>query len=147
MSESKVLPGSVEAMIEIATQEIGYHEGKDNATKYQTRNQAWCGAFLNWCAKMNGIKVPDVTGTIAGAAEMKRIGHWYTEPKVGDFAFFDFIDDNKVVIQHVELVVKISDKTVITIGGNVHDAVSMSTHKLGKHSKIVGYGRPAYRTE
>ena len=141
------LIGTVERMVEIATAEIGYHEGKDNATKYQTRNQPWCGAFLNWCCKQNQIQTPDVTSTVAGADEMKRTGKWHANPRIGDFAFFDFLDDNKVQIQHVELVVKVSDKAINTIGGNVGDAVKLSSYKLGKHSPIVGYGRPDYRME
>jgi len=144
----KPIRGSVEAMIQIATAEIGYHEGKDNATKYQTAHQPWCGAFLNFCSDANGIKHPDVTSTIAGASAFKKAGKWFdTDPRPGDFAFFDFIDDGVTKIQHIELVVKVSEGAVVTIGGNVSDAVKLSTHKLGAHSVIVGYGRPDYRTE
>lgn len=139
------LLGTAAAMIEIAAAEIGYHEGANNHTKYQSKDQAWCGAFLMWCAKANQIEVPSVVGTEAGAVAMKKLGQWHETPIPGDFVFFDFIDDNKVRIQHVGIVEKVSANSIITIEGNTSDQVMRKTRKLGAHSQIVGYGRPNYR--
>ena len=139
------LDGTAARMLEIAAAEIGYHEGVNNHTKYQTKDQPWCGAFLMWCAKQNHIEVPSVVGTIEGAAAMKKLGQWHEHPEVGDFVFFDFIDDKKVRIQHVGIVELVSAKSIITIEGNTSDQVMRKTRALGAHSPIVGYGRPNYR--
>ena len=90
--------------------EVGYVEGpKDNETKYGEAMKAnywpWCGSYIAWCAKKAGVDIPNVISTIAGAQAFKAKGQWYVTPKVGDLAFFDFVKDDKTVIQHIGLVV------------------------------------------
>jgi hypothetical protein len=63
--------------IATAVGEIGYIEGPaDNETKYQKANQPWCGAFVNWCAKQVGLKIPDCTYTPAGAKAFAEAKRW-----------------------------------------------------------------------
>ena len=151
--------GTVSRMIEIATAEIGVIEGpKDNQTKYGAYTGAnyepWCGSSLMWCAFKAGVQTPPrVVGTVYGAEQFKKLGKWFTTPKAGDFAFMDFIDDNKVAIQHVGLVVKVSETSIVTIegntssGGSQHNGgeVCIQSRKLGPHSFVVGFGRPTYK--
>ncbi len=104
--------------------ELGYIEGPaDNQTKYQKTNQAWCGAFVNWVFKQQGVKIPDCTSTLAGATAFKKAGHWQEAetaiPEVGDLVFFDFPGDNVDRISHIGIVIKNNgDGTVTTIEGN-----------------------------
>jgi len=104
--------------------ELGYIEGPaDNQTKYQKTNQAWCGAFVNWVFKSQGVKIPDCTSTLAGATAFEKAGHWQEAetaiPEVGDLVFFDFPGDGVDRISHIGIVTKNNgDGTVTTIEGN-----------------------------
>ena len=149
--------GTAARMIEVAMAEVGYVETPDNITKYGKAMNAdgkpWCGSFINWCAKQARVEIPSVVATIVGAKAFKAKGQWFVTPKVGDLAFFDFIDDNKTVIQHIGLVVKAGEHTILTIEGNTSGTgsqanggeVMMKTRKLGPHSYAVGFGRPQYK--
>jgi hypothetical protein len=144
-------------MIEVAMAEVGYVETPDNITKYGKAMNAdglpWCGSFINWCAKQARVDIPNVVSTIAGAKAFKAKGQWFVTPKVGDLAFFDFIEDDKSVIQHIGLVAKVGETSILTIEGNTSGTgsqanggeVMMKTRKLGPHSFVVGYGRPSYK--
>jgi hypothetical protein len=80
---------------------------------------------------------------------MKR---WHTEPKIGDLVFFDFIIDDKTTINHIGLVIRVSDKQIVTIEGNTSGRgdqrnggeVMVKSRVLGARSFVVGYGRPPY---
>ena len=71
-----------------------------------------------------------------------------------DLVFFDFIDDNKTVIQHIGLVIKVGETSILCAEGNsTNDAkgsqfnggeVCLKTRKLGPHF-VVGFGRPSYK--
>jgi len=150
--------GTAARMIEVAMAEVGYVEGpKDNETKYGKAMKAnywpWCGSFINWCAKQARVEIPSVVATIAGAKAFKAKGQWFVNPKVGDLVFFDFIEDDKTMIQHIGLVAKAGEHTILTIEGNTSGTgsqanggqVMMKTRKLGPHSFVVGFGRPSYK--
>jgi len=150
--------GTAARMIEVAMAEVGYVEGpKDNETKYgealRVNGKPWCGSFINWCAHQARVDIPNVIGTIAGAQAFKAKGQWFVSPKVGDLVFFDFIDDNKTVIQHIGLVAKVGETSILTIEGNTSGTgsqanggqVMMKTRKLGPSGFVVGFGRPQYK--
>ena len=139
--------------------EVGYVETPDNITKYGKAMNAdglpWCGSFINFCALAAKVSIPNVVSTIAGAKAFKAKGQWYVSPKVGDLVFFDFIEDDKSVIQHIGLVVKAGEHSILTLEGNSNNdakksqsnggEVCLKTRKLGPHSYVVGYGRPSYK--
>ena len=151
--------GTAARMIEVAMAEVGYVETPDNITKYGKAMNAdglpWCGSFINFCAKQARVDIPNVVSTIAGAKAFKAKGQWFVSPKIGDLAFFDFIDDNKTVIQHIGLVIKVGETSILCAEGNsTNDAkgsqynggeVCLKTRKLGPHSFVVGFGRPSYK--
>ena len=106
-----------------AREELGYIETGDNHTKYQKADQPWCGAFVNWIFRGEGVKIPDCTSTLAGATAFKKKNAWQdaeaATPEVGDLVFFDFPGDGVDRISHVGIVVKDNgDGTVTTIEGN-----------------------------
>jgi hypothetical protein len=96
--------------------------------------------------------VPNVVSTRAGAEAFKKAKQWHTTPKIGDFVFFDFIIDDKTTINHIGLVIRCSEKQIVTIEGNTSGGgdqrnggeVMVKSRALGARSFVVGYGRPAY---
>ena len=106
-----------------AREELGYAETGDNHTKYQKKDQAWCGAFVNWVFKAVGVKIPDCTSTLAGATAFQKAKAWQdaenATPEVGDLVFFDFPGDGVDRISHIGIVVRDNgDGTVTCIEGN-----------------------------
>jgi len=148
--------GTLPRLIEVALAEVGTAETGDNETKYGKHMKAdklpWCGSFLNWCADQAGVKVPHVVSTKAGAEAFKKNKQWHETPKIGDFVFFDFIIDDKETINHIGLVIRASEKQVVTIEGNTSSGgnqrnggeVMVKSRTLGAKSFVIGYGRPAY---
>ena len=142
-------------MIQVALAEVGTAETGNNETKYGKHMKAdklpWCGSFINWCAAQAGVDLPNVVSTRAGADAFKKMQRWHTEPKIGDLVFFDFVIDDKTTINHIGLVIRVSDKQIVTIEGNTGDGdqrnggeVMVKSRALGARSFVVGYGRPTY---
>jgi uncharacterized protein (TIGR02594 family) len=149
--------GTLPRLIQVALAEVGTAETGNNETKYGKHMKAdklpWCGSFLNWCADQAGVKVPNVVSTRAGAEAFQKRKQWHTTPKIGDFVFFDFIIDDKETINHIGLVIRASEKQIVTIEGNTSGGsgsqrnggeVMVKSRALGARSFVIGYGRPAY---
>jgi hypothetical protein len=157
--------------LEVAQAELGYIEGPaDNETKYQKPKQAWCGAFVNWCAKQAGIKIPNCTYTPAGATAFMDKNAWtlaeQAEPQPGDIVFFDFPGDALDRISHVGIVISNNGNgTVTTVEGNTSPDKKGDQRNGGEVCKkiraykkknrgkvqpslpvfIVGFGRPKFK--
>lgn len=163
-----MVKGTVEALLEIASKEIGYIEESvpENKTKYQKAAQPWCGAFVNWVAKKAGVEVPNCVYTPAGASAFQSKKQWIenspkANPQPGDIVFFDFPNDGIERISHVGIVVKDNgDGTITTIEGNTTKdrkgdqrnggevCIKVRAYKKKNSKKlgvaIVGYGRPKF---
>jgi hypothetical protein len=163
--------GTAELLVEIATAEIGYVEETvpKNKTKYQKANQAWCGAFVNWCGKKAGVEIPKTVYTPAGADAFKKMKRWHegedVKPLAGDIVYFDFPADGLDRISHVGIVVKDNnDGTITCIEGNTSSdkkgdqrnggevCLKIRAYKKKNRNKfkpnmpvaIVGFGRPNF---
>lgn len=147
--------GTLPRLIQVALAEVGTAETGQNETKYGKHMKAdklpWCGSFINWCADQAGVDLPNVVSTRSGADAFRKMKRWHTEPKIGDLVFFDFVIDDKTTINHIGLVIRVSDKQIVTIEGNTGDSdqrnggeVMVKSRTLGARSFVVGYGRPAY---
>jgi signal peptidase I len=163
--------GTAELLVEIATAEIGYIEESvpENKTKYQKANQAWCGAFVNWCGKKASVEIPNTVYTPAGADAFKKMKRWYegedVTPLPGDIVYFDFPADGVNRISHVGIVVKDNnDGTVTCVEGNTSSdkkgdqrnggevCLKIRAFKKKNRNKfkpnmpvaIVGFGRPKF---
>jgi len=164
--------GTAERLVEIATAEVGYIEEAvpENKTKYQKANQAWCGAFVNWCGKKAGVEIPNTVYTPAGADAFKKAKSWFegedAKPQAGDVVYFDFPADGVDRISHVGIVVKDNnDGTVTCIEGNTSSdkkgdqrnggevCLKIRAYKKKNRNKfkpnlavaIVGFGRPKFQ--
>jgi len=157
--------------LDVAYAELGYIEGPaDNETKYQKPKQAWCGAFVNWCAKQAEVKIPNCTYTPAGATAFMDKNAWtlaeQADPQPGDIVFFDFPGDALDRISHVGIVITNNgDGTVTTIEGNTSPdkkgdqrnggevCQKVRAYKKKNRGKvkpslpvfIVGFGRPKFK--
>lgn len=148
--------GTLPRLIQVALAEVGVAETGNNETKYGKHMKAdklpWCGSFLNYCSDIAGVDVPNVVSTRAGADAFKKMKRWHTEPKIGDFAFFDFVVDDKTIINHIGLVIRVSERQIVTIEGNTSSGnkhpnggeVMVKSRSLGARSFVIGYGRPTY---
>ena len=163
--------GTAERLIEIALAEVGYIEESvpENKTKYQKANQAWCGAFVNWCGKKSGVTLPNCVYTPAGADAFKKLKSWLEGedcmPQPGDIVVFDFPADGVDRISHVGIVVKdTGDGTVTCVEGNTSSdkkgdqrnggevCLKIRAYKKKNRNKlkpnlavaIVGFGRPKF---
>ena len=115
----------------------------------------WCAVFL-WdvfrlCGASSlfyGGKKCAYTPTLANYYKNNK--RWYSTPKVGDIAFFQWAGSNRIC--HVGLVIEvISSKQVKTVEGNTavgNDSnggeVMIRTRNI---KDIKGFGRPAYSAE
>ena len=161
----------LDKFLEVAKAELGYIEGPaDNETKYQKPKQAWCGAFVNWCAKQAEVKIPNCTYTPAGATAFMDKNAWtlaeQADPQPGDIVFFDFPGDALDLISLVGIVIiNNGDGTVTKIEGNTSPdkkgdqrnggevCQKVRAYKKKNRGKvkpslpvfIVGFGRPKFK--
>ena len=144
--------GTLPRMIEVAIHEIGYVEEPDNHTKYgktmHADGLAWCGSFLNWCAIIAKVKVPNTVSVIQGSQSFVKLGQLHIHDyAVGDFAYFNFA--GKQQAQHVGLIVKLEPQYIYTIEGNTSgdkSQVNGGMVMLKKRDKkfVLWVGRPVY---
>lgn len=149
--------------IEIAKNEVGYKEEKNNITKYSkffdsevtnyfnTKKQgaAWCSIFVNFLfVKAYGAEKakqmlyePQNGNCAAGckyaAAYFKTKAAFYSTPQIGDQIFFGAPGNE----QHTGIVVKADRDYVWTIEGNKNNMVCECRYSLNDKN-ISGYGRP-----
>lgn len=138
------MAASVDKLLSVAFEEVGYLEkksnsqldsktanaGENNYTKYwrdmdkSLQGQAWCCCFMCWVfRKAFGEQIANklLCGglyefyTPESAQYFKNKGQWHTSsPKKGDVIYFK----NSERIHHVGIVVEVSSDTVYTIEGN-----------------------------
>lgn len=152
--------------VKVARSQIGYRETRVNITKYNDwlgripgyaeggRAYPWCQSFQSWVASKSGGRAnadyPKTAGCETAVGWFKRNGRWAGRtPHVGDMVFYGPRGG-----VHVELVVKVTASSIVTIGGNTSgslggtywngDGVYQKTVARGS-SRIYGYGRPAYQ--
>ena len=149
-------------VIRIASGEVGYTEGRNNANKYarengQADNQPWCGSFVDWVLRRAGLTgEPSSLWTPAGMQGYRRLGRAVDRngPVLpGDVVFFDWQGNTgSSGVDHVGLVTAVRpDGQVETIEGNTSpsNAGSQSNgggvyRRVRPRSVIAGFGRPAY---
>ena len=154
-----------EKVLNVARDEIGYHEGYNNYIKYAVgnwdnqfygwdlQNQPWCDVFVDYCyttafgmqtgAAMTYQKVGAGSALCsASASYYKSNGAFYNYPEPGDQIFFIYNGG----INHTGIVETINGKgaswtSLITIEGNTSDQVARREYKKGDIT-IAGFGRP-----
>lgn len=148
--------GSGASIVAVAVQEIGYHEGAGNHTKYAvytgTDGLSWCHAFVSWCANECGFIDSNIIPKTA-ACETGR--QWFISkqlyqkagsytPQAGDIIYFDKAGAGES--HHVGIVEYVENGVVHTIEGNKNDQVMRGHYEL-TYKGIMGYGTPEYPDE
>ena len=148
--------GSGASIVAVAVQEIGYHEGAGNHTKYAvytgTDGLSWCHAFVSWCANECGFIDSNIIPKTA-ACETGR--QWFISkqlyqkagsytPQAGDIIYFD--KGGVGESHHVGIVEYVENGIVHTIEGNKNNQVMRGHYEL-TYKGIMGYGTPEYPDE
>ena len=114
--------------------------------------KSWCAIFISWCARQAGIPtsiISNATYACAGSdyGDFKNLDFYsrgsYT-PKVGDLIFFDWLDGDQYVWDHVEIVIGVDSSNVTTLGGNTGTNDVKTRNWNLSHQYIKGYGVPKY---
>ena len=148
--------GSGASIVAVAVQEIGYHEGSGNHTKYGvytgTDGMSWCHAFVSWCANECGFIESNIIPKTAACEtgrqwfihkqQYKKAGS-YT-PQAGDIIYFD--KGGVGESHHVGIVEYVENGIVHTIEGNKNSQVMRGHYEL-TYKGIMGYGTPDYPDE
>lgn len=153
--------GTAARAVHEAKRWLGYKEGPNNRTVFGGRtgyqNQPWCGSFTDCVLKDAGVRKPGSSvWTPGGATAYQKAKRWYSTPKVGDEAYFDFPNDGVDRISHVEIVIGTSrwksHGEVTTIGGNTSSGMNGSqrngdgVYQRTRYKRdIEGFGRPFYK--
>ncbi|WP_329544687.1 peptidoglycan-binding protein [Streptomyces sp. NBC_01356] len=151
------------AMVKSASADVGYKEGANNDTKhgvwYGLNHNPWCDMAVSYWADKSGNA--DVVGKFAYCPShvnfFKGKSRWHGKSeatKVGDIVFYDWDGDG--VADHVGIVEKASaaGASIYTIEGNTSSGAAGSQsngdgcyRRTRSRSGVMGFGRPAYKTE
>lgn len=148
-------------MIDLAMDEVGYHEGKtggqwNNRQKYAQEvpglgwadGQPWCATFVAWLAMKAGVAdlFPRTASCDVAAAWFKARGQWSEYPAIGAQVFYGTPAD----LNHTGIVVSFDGEHIYTVEGNTNtngsregDGVYRKTRRR-RDANVVGYGYPAY---
>jgi|GEM_PF-7020091 len=128
------------AFVAVASGEIGYHEGYNNANKYGAwagdNNAAWRVYFVSWCAEQAGAPILKFSyvGDVSDYFKKKKQYHSVSSgyiPKAGDL----MIQGDR----HIGIVEWADENDAHTIEGNYSDSVSRATCSYGE---ITGFCAP-----
>ena len=156
---------AIEKVLNVARQEIGYHEGANDYIKYaesnwdnqfygwELQNQPWCDLFVDYCfVSAFGLQLAaNLTYQTLGRASAlcsasmqyyKNNNALYPNPHPGDQAFFYYSG----AVNHTGIVEKVIGSGenwtgVVVIEGNSSDQVARRTYNKGNPS-LAGFGRP-----
>ena len=154
---------TAERIVSAARAEIGVKESpaNSNRVKYNTAyygrevsgaDYPWCCAFVWWVFHSVGADYLFFGGkktAYCPAAETyyRKKGQWFSEPKAGDLALFDF--SGKGVASHIGIVASVNaDGSITTVEGNTaltnDDNGGAVMLRIRKRSAVRGFARPAY---
>ena len=132
--------------------EYGYWYGTQVQGNSGGSYYAWCAYFISWCARQAGIPTSIISNASYACAgsdngDFKNLDFYsrgsYT-PKVGDLVFFDWLDGDQYVWDHVEIVIGVDSSSVTTLGGNTGTNDVKTRNWNLSHQYIKGYGVPKY---
>ncbi len=154
---------TAERIVSAARAEIGVKESpaSSNRVKYNTAyygrevsgtSYPWCCAFVWWVFHSVGADNLFFGGkktAYCPAVEdyYRKKGQWFSEPKVGDLALFDFSGTGTA--SHIGIVAGVnSDGSITTVEGNTaitsDDNGGAVMLRFRKRSTVRGFARPAY---
>ena len=153
MSDSSTVPGSSQAIVEVALSQVGNVGGEPYWRWYGFDSYVnWCASFVSWCADQCGYVesgiIPKFPYCPTGEAWFKKHGKWQGKEyiaKAGDIVFYDW--NGYFVTDHVGIVQYSKDDKIVTVEGNTSDLNhegNVCAVKTRTKEHIYGYGVPAY---
>lgn len=149
------------AIISVAENEVGYHEGRDasgdwnNIQKYSEQvpglawsdGEPWCATFVSWCAMNSGNAAlyPRTASCADGVDWFRSIGRFSEYPAVGAQVFYGSGGGS-----HTGVVVRFDDTYVYTVEGNTNDNGSAEgdgvyeKRRVRRDAYVYGYGYPRF---
>lgn len=109
-------------------------------------NTPWCACFVSWALCQDSVKLyvsapADHSRWYSHVGDFRKYfdeSHWKTtNPIPGDIIFFDWDGDGS--LQHVGVVLYVTDDYVYTIEGNSANRVAVRKYKLDD-PRVIGYG-------
>jgi hypothetical protein len=156
--KSKARRGTLRGVLQIATSQHRYREGRNNRTKfgrwYGGDGQPWCAMFVSWAFAKAGVPLPFINSSRGFASVQsgyrwaKRNGRWAARPAVGDVFFIL----HKNGTGHTGIVTRVHvDGTISTIEGNTNnrgsrEGTSVLTKRRSVRSINGGFMRVVGRT-
>lgn len=137
-----------------------------NFYNYAKNGAAWCDIFADYCycmavletradlsvnegAKLGAKMIYQPTescgaGCKFSAEYYRKNKAFYKTPEVGDQVFYG--KDGKAGTEnHTGIVIKVNNKSFVTVEGNVGDEVKQKTVQISQvGKKVVGFGRPRW---
>lgn len=145
------------AIVEMARSQLGNKGGAIYKSWYGLHStDAWCAAFVSWCADQCGFINSGVFPKFASCGD--GISHYFAPnniywsvaargpyiPSPGNLIFFDWEHDG--VQDHVGIVEKYENGVIYTIEGNSSNSVRSRTYSVYS-SDIYGFAFPDYVTK
>lgn len=144
---------SASSIIAAAMHEVNTNGGQMSENNRYTNGiaEAWCGDFVDYCAKLAGIKAPLQRSVINGASSMASLGLYRSStsgyvPQPGDFIYFDWAgaggNASLGALDHVGIVESFDSVSgvVNTIEGNTSGSSLMRKRRTLSSNQIAGYG-------
>ncbi|MGQ0467044.1 MAG: CHAP domain-containing protein [Sporichthyaceae bacterium] len=146
-------PGTAEALIAVASSQIGYRESGDNDNAfgewYGMNRVPWCAQFVSWAAATSGCgkAIPKHAYTPAGAQWFRKRNRWGSKPRVGAIAYFYNAGLGRIA--HVGIVIAVdADGSFLSVEGNTNSGGSrqgIGVFKLRRAgTRGGGFGYPDY---
>lgn len=109
-----------------------------------TYMDAWCAAFVSFCAIMSGVVLPYECGCQEMYKAFPDKRSRAATPGLGWVIFYDWQGDGHT--EHVGIVESVEDGVITVIEGNHNDRVGRRQIRVGDPS-IYGYGVPKFKEE
>lgn len=127
-----------------------YQQPQSGEFYSQGERQPWCSNFVSWAMRENGMAYTNpVSGSwrIPGTRTLKD---YYVQqgtfvpidqPYVPQFGDTILYQPPSRYGEHVNIVLKVEDGRVTTIGGNEGNQIRISTRDLSDTTGVIGYGK------
>lgn len=145
--------GNSSSILAAAQNEVNTNGGKLPKNNRYTGGvaEAWCGDFVNYCARAAGIQAPSQRSVISGASSMASLGLYRSSdsgyiPQPGDFIYFDWNGAGGKAslgaLDHVGIVESVDPANGIinTIEGNTGNSSLARKRRAVSSGSIAGYG-------
>lgn len=146
IDETNLSPTQIK-MIAVLREE---YAAQPEGTKYsEGTSEPWCADFVSWVMRESGVPLENpnngywrIPGTYTLRDYYKGIGKFQTaksgyDPQVGDIMLYD---NPSPFGQHTNIIIKVEDGIVTTIGGNEPGGIRIVKHTTPDSVGFVGYG-------